>query len=203
MRFCYIIKKILIPSGGLLPQGDECLLLDCVCLSLSDSFSVLLACSYQFLWRITFLPSDGSSVWLCWHESSDTPMFSWAINLSQCLCICVFWQFKSSRCLMCPVPRHCANPGAPGAQWHCSARPIVCDPGSGGSSWWILQYQPAWHQHLARALIWKNTVPISTLIQTMEGSSGYSSTADQLFPHYQLCRFRYCALHGMLCSISL
>lgn len=102
--------------------------------------------SHQFLCRITFLPSDGSFFWLCWHESSDTPMFSWAINLSCCLWICVSWQLKRSRCLVRPVPRRFANPGAPGPLWHCSMWPIVRDPGSGGNSWWILQYLPAWHK---------------------------------------------------------
>lgn len=96
--------------------------------------------------EFTFLPLGISSFWLCWHKSCDTLVFSPG-HQSVSLSLSVFlgsYKPPGVLCVLCldTVP----TPGTPRTQWHCSVWPIVCDPGSGGNSWWILQYQPTWHQ---------------------------------------------------------
>lgn len=39
---------------------------------------------------------------------------------------------------------HAHNPVTAGPRHHCSVCHVACDPGSGGNSWWIQQYQPVW-----------------------------------------------------------
>lgn len=112
VMFCFIMLHFTDPCGWLSSTGGS----ECrsgvvgvpLCPTVLSSVVNSLCAELHFC-LLTVHPSGFVD------ESSDTPMFSRAINLSHCLCICVSWQLKDSRCLMCPVPRHCANPGAPGA----------------------------------------------------------------------------------------
>lgn len=108
--------------------------------------------SHQFLCRITFLPFAFHSGFFdtshLIHPCFPEPSICLAVSVSVFL---GSWEAAGVLCI--PVPRRFANPGAPGPQWHCSMWPIVCDPGSGGNSWWILQYQPAWHRDRAQGTV--------------------------------------------------
>lgn len=70
---------------------------------------------------------------------------------SICLAVVSVSVFLGSRMppgvLCVPCRGALPSPAALGPQRHCSLCPIVIDPGSGGNSWWILQYQPAWHSN--------------------------------------------------------
>lgn len=145
-----------VSATSLLPEGPE-----------PASVVIAFCAQFHFFCLLTVLRR-------CWHESSDTPMFYWAINLSCGLCLCflaVEWLQVScvSRAQML-----CQPPVLLGPRWHCSMWPIVRDPGSGGNSWWILQHQPAWHQPAwhrdsVQATLWNNCASNSPFDTNHEG----------------------------------
>lgn len=158
-------------------------LLQCICIPLLTEAPSVIGCFAEF----TFLPLGISSFWLSWHKSCDTLVISpghQSVSLS--LSLSVFlgsYKPPGVLCVLCldTVP----TPGTPRTQWHCSVWPIECDPGSGGNSWWILQYQPTWHQGwaLALALNYSVTVP-NPCRDSFENSLGVAG----LFPPCQVCR---------------
>jgi len=93
--------------------------------------------------------------------------------------------YEAPGVLCVPCPDSAPTAGAPRPQWHCSAWPIVHDPGSGGNS--CASFNTSLLGIKTRLMSSSKTA-VSTLMQTIQVSFKHPSSVDRLFPHGQVCK---------------